>query len=92
MLLSTGHGRVTRTAKGSASLYNDLSPVIENVIQIIPGFHRSIVAFASQGTPVIVDHVFQEEAWLPDFRQAAAGVEVSYVGVVCPIEILEKRE
>lgn len=66
--------------------------MIENVIQIIPGFHRSIVAFASQGTPVIVDHVFQEEAWLPDFRQAAAGVEVSYVGVVCPIEILEKRE
>lgn len=64
----------------------------KNLLHIIPGFHRSIAAFAMEDVPVIVDHVFQEDGWFQDFIEATKGISVLLVGLKCPIDVIEARE
>ena len=63
-----------------------------NVLKTVPGFHRSVASFAKQELPIIVDHVFQEQGWLEDYKKATYGLKTIYVGLKCPIEVLEERE
>ena len=41
---------------------------------------------------MIVDHVLQEPGWISDYLDATRGVKTHFVGLHCPIEILEQRE
>ncbi|MGC4047765.1 MAG: AAA family ATPase [Armatimonas sp.] len=56
------------------------------------GFHQCIAALANAGNPLIVEHVFEYQAWLEDCIRLLANFDVFYVGVHCPLEELERRE
>jgi chloramphenicol 3-O phosphotransferase len=58
----------------------------------ISGFHRCIPVLAETGNNLIVDHVLQEDGWLQDCVKRWSGLDVLFVGVKCPLEVLEKRE
>lgn len=60
--------------------------------RLIRGMHAAIAALAGAGNNVIVEHVLLYEEWLVDLLDALDGLEVYFVGVHCPIELLEERE
>lgn len=55
-------------------------------------FHDLIRTYLQAGQNVIVDHVLQETEWRDDLLQKLAAYPVSFVGVFCDLETLEKRE
>lgn len=60
--------------------------------QLMQGMHRAIAALAQTGNNVVADHVLLDNLWLSDCLDAFEGLEVLFVGVICPIEVLEARE
>ena len=60
--------------------------------RLIRGMHRSIAALALAGNDLIFEHVLLYPAWADDLREALAGIRVTYVGVRCPVDVLEERE
>lgn len=60
--------------------------------QLIRGMHRAISALAQSGNHVVADHVLLDQLWRKDCVTALAGLEVLFVGVTCPIHVLEARE
>jgi chloramphenicol 3-O phosphotransferase len=60
--------------------------------RLIRGMHRSIAALARAGNDVIFEHVLLYPGWADDLREALAGIAVTYVGIRCPVEMLENRE
>jgi chloramphenicol 3-O phosphotransferase len=56
------------------------------------GFEYSIPALAKGGNRLIVDYPFHYADSLPRCLDLASGYTVLYVGVFCPIDILEQRE
>jgi len=71
---------------------NDPEILRVEIPKIVSGFHQSIGALASTGNNVIVDHVLQEEPWLKECVDALADFRILFVGVMCPLDELEKRE
>ncbi len=65
---------------------------LEMVPGVLSGFHGTIKAFANSGVGCIVDHVFQDETTYFDIAKKLKGHEVIYIGLHCPIDILETRE
>ncbi len=59
---------------------------------IVSGLHRSAAALAEAGNNLIVDHVLEKEAWLKECVELWAGLDTLFVGVKCPLHILEQRE
>jgi chloramphenicol 3-O phosphotransferase len=59
---------------------------------VVSGMHGSVAALAGAGNNVIVDHVLQEEGWLRECVTGWAGLDVLFVGLRCPLDVLEKRE
>lgn len=60
--------------------------------QLISGMHHAIAALARAGNPVIADHVLIEPCWLRECAQLFCDLPTFFVGVRCPLEILEARE
>jgi chloramphenicol 3-O phosphotransferase len=60
--------------------------------QLMQGMHRAIAALAMTGNNVVADHVLLDALWLSDCLTAFEGLEVLFVGIICPIEVLEARE
>ena len=60
--------------------------------QMIAGMHRSIAALAHAGNNVIVDHVLLERGWLKECVEVLADFRVWFVGVRCPLAVVEQRE
>lgn len=56
------------------------------------GMHRAIAALAKTGNNVVADHVLLDRHWLSDCLDAFEKLDVVFVGVMCPIEVLEARE
>ena len=56
------------------------------------GFHKSIAAFASARNNILVDHVVEQREWLSELVLLLRDFDVFYVGVLCSIEEMEKRE
>jgi len=56
------------------------------------GFEYSIPALAKGGNRLIVDYPFHYEDSLPRCLDLVSGYTVLYVGVFCPIDVLEQRE
>lgn len=56
------------------------------------GFHRSIPALASAGNNLIVEHIVESEAWMQRLLGLLAGFDVFFVGVHCPLDVLNQRE
>lgn len=54
--------------------------------------HVASAAFAAAGANQVIEHIFLERAWLKDAVVRLAAYPVLFVGVVCPVEELERRE
>jgi chloramphenicol 3-O phosphotransferase len=59
---------------------------------IISAFHRSLPSLADCGFPVIVDHVIESQRWAEECAHVLSGYRAYFVGIHCPLEILEDRE
>ncbi len=60
--------------------------------QLMRGMHRAIKALAETGNNVVADHVMLDRLWLDDCLEVFEGFDVLFVGVICPLEVLEARE
>ena len=60
--------------------------------QVLRGMRRAIAAFAAEGNNVIIDDLMFERAFLFDYVDALAGFDVLFVGVRCPIDVVNSRE
>lgn len=60
--------------------------------RLVCGMHRSVAALARAGNDVIFEHVLLESAWRDDLVAALDGLNVTFVGVRCSLEVVEERE
>jgi chloramphenicol 3-O phosphotransferase len=59
---------------------------------LFSGMHHAIAALARAGNPVIADHVLVEPAWVAECAALFADLPALFVGVHCPLPVLEERE
>lgn len=59
---------------------------------LISGLHHAVTALAGRGLSVIVDHVLLETVWLDECRALWADIPWLFVGVRCPLPVIERRE
>ena len=74
------------------SVRSDANNFLEYRPQILSGFHRSVRAMREAGNNIIVDHVLRGREWLMEVVNLFAEYDVLFVGIHCPLEILEQRE
>ena len=55
-------------------------------------FHRSIPVMASAGIDLLVEHIVEEQQWADDLASLLAGLDVFWVGVHAPMEVINARE
>ena len=60
--------------------------------QFFDAFHHSIPAFVNAGNRLVVEHIVEHAHWLDALVNLLAGHSVLYVGVTCPLEVIEARE
>lgn len=60
--------------------------------RLMSGMHRSIAALSHSGNHVIADHVLLEASWLVECANLFADLPALFVGVRCPLPVLEARE
>jgi chloramphenicol 3-O phosphotransferase len=70
----------------------DIAMLSNYVPRIVRSFHESVAVLAANGVNVIVDHVLQEPNWLSECVALWQDCTVLFVGVMCPLEELERRE
>ncbi|MGF1484016.1 MAG: chloramphenicol phosphotransferase CPT family protein [Opitutales bacterium] len=59
---------------------------------VVHAFHRALPLLANCGTPVVVDHVLERKRWLEDCLLSLREHTVYFVGLQCPMTLLESRE
>ena len=64
----------------------------KSITILLDGFNASCEAIARAGNNVIVDHVLQEPDWVSPCVRAFRDLKVIFVGVRCPLDVLEARE
>jgi chloramphenicol 3-O phosphotransferase len=60
--------------------------------RLMMGMNHSLAALARDGFTLVVDHVMIEREWLKDCVEALGELEVYFVGIRCPLEVVEQRE
>jgi len=55
-------------------------------------FHRALAMFAAAPFGLVVDHLLLQPAWQEATRTALARRRVHFIGVHCPLAVLEARE
>ena len=58
----------------------------------VPVLHDAVAGFARMGANVINEHILLERRWLDDLVARYRDLPVLFVGVLCPLEELERRE
>jgi chloramphenicol 3-O phosphotransferase len=58
----------------------------------VANFHAALPLLASGEFPLIVDHVFEQHAWFETCREALKERRTYFIGVRCPLAVLEARE
>ncbi|MCH2157044.1 MAG: chloramphenicol phosphotransferase CPT family protein [Opitutales bacterium] len=58
----------------------------------VDNFHRCLPVLASSSYPIVVDHVFEKMAWHEACFRALESRSIFFVGVYCPLLVLEERE
>ncbi len=76
----------SRKDKGGKFDWNDLRP------KFFDGFHRVLPSFASAGNNLIVEHIIEFPHWMDDLVVLLKDFDVFFVGLHCPLEVLEKHE
>lgn len=67
-------------------------PPREVMINVMSGMHGTVAALSRAGNNVVVDDVLAGKPFLREIVDALDGLPVLFVGVRCPLEVLEKRE
>jgi chloramphenicol 3-O phosphotransferase len=60
--------------------------------RVLRGMRRAIAAFAAEGNNVIIDDLMFEPAFLFDYVDVLCSFDVLFVGVRCPIDVVNARE
>lgn len=60
--------------------------------QLMSAMHNAIAGMARSGFNVIVDHVLLDQQWLKECAELFADYTALFVGVRCPLEVVEQRE
>lgn len=60
--------------------------------QLMTGMHQTITTLARAGLNVIADHVLVEPAWLHECAARLSDLPAFFIGVRCPLAVLEQRE
>lgn len=60
--------------------------------KMLLGMRRAIRALAEAGNNIIVDDIILESAFLEDYLAVFSDLDVIFVGVHCPLDIIGKRE
>ena len=60
--------------------------------RLVESMHHAMAALARSGSNVVADHVLIEPGWLPHCTEVLQGPPTLFVGVVCPLVVLEERE
>ncbi len=58
----------------------------------LAGMRRAIAAFASMGNNIIVDDLLFKSDYLTDYVDVLRGIDVTFVGVRCPLNVVNERE
>jgi len=82
-------GVVDYDDQGNRLFYLMVGPVGDSIMH---GMHHAIAAYAGQGINCVVDYITYKQEWIPDLCDALQGLTVYFVGVDCPIDVLEQRE
>jgi chloramphenicol 3-O phosphotransferase len=59
---------------------------------LVAGMHQAIEGLSRTGNNVIADHVLVEPGWLGDIAYRLFKLPAYFIGVRCPLEVLENRE
>ena len=60
--------------------------------KMLRGMRRAIVAMVNEGNNVIIDDIILEPEFLDDYLDAFEGLRVYFVGVRCPLDVINERE
>ncbi|MBW1818276.1 MAG: chloramphenicol phosphotransferase [Deltaproteobacteria bacterium] len=60
--------------------------------RIMSGFHHACAAMCRSGLDLVIDHVLMDKAWARECKALFSPFEYYFVGVLCPIDVLERRE
>jgi chloramphenicol 3-O phosphotransferase len=58
----------------------------------LDGFHAALPSLATSRYLIVVDHVFEVHSWSEACRDALRLRKTFFVGIHCPLDILEERE
>jgi chloramphenicol 3-O phosphotransferase len=59
---------------------------------LLTGMHHAIAALARAGNHVLADHVLIDPRWVQECARLFCDLPAWFVGVRCPLEVLEARE
>jgi chloramphenicol 3-O phosphotransferase len=60
--------------------------------RLMSGMHQTIAALSRAGNNVVADHVLVERQWLEECARLFSELPALFVGVRCPLAVLEQRE
>ncbi len=60
--------------------------------RLFSGMHHTIAALSKAGNNVVADHVIVERPWLAECAALFSTLPAWFIGVRCPLTVLEKRE
>lgn len=60
--------------------------------RMVRGLNRSVAVMSEEGNNLIVDHVLIDNAWLEQLLELFRERYVLFVGLDCPLDVLERRE
>ena len=90
---STGHQGLNvlpiDSASGSAFTLIQFGDVGKLMLR---GMRRAMAAMASEGVNLLIDDIILERSFLEDYLETMVGINVYFVGVRCPAEVISERE
>jgi len=60
--------------------------------RLMSGMHHTIAALSIAGNNVVADHVLVESQWLMECSRLFSELPAFFVGVRCPLDVVERRE
>lgn len=60
--------------------------------RLVSGMHQAIAALSRAGNHVVAEHVLVDRSWLAECANLFSQFPALFVGVYCPLEVLEQRE
>jgi len=60
--------------------------------QVLRGMRRAMAAMVLAGNNIIIDDILLEPGFLQDYVEVFSGLEVVFVGVRCPLDVIGARE